>query len=55
MQALGLNRAECMFRAGMYLEGATFPTRLGHEAAGIVAAHRYMEGNTQFRKIVVSV
>ncbi|MBK6973362.1 MAG: zinc-dependent alcohol dehydrogenase family protein [Sterolibacteriaceae bacterium] len=38
VQALGLNRAECMFRAGMYLETPVLPSRLGYEAAGIVAA-----------------
>ncbi len=38
VQALGLNRAECMFRAGMYLEPAQFPSRLGYEAAGVVDA-----------------
>jgi len=38
VQALGLNRAECMFRSGMYLEAAAFPSRLGYEAAGVVDA-----------------
>jgi NADPH:quinone reductase-like Zn-dependent oxidoreductase len=38
VQALGLNRAECMFRAGMYLEGAALPSRLGYEAAGVIDA-----------------
>lgn len=38
VHALGLNRAEAMFRAGMYLEQPAFPARLGYEAAGTVAA-----------------
>jgi len=37
-QALGLNRAEAMFRAGVYLGTAQLPSRLGYEAAGIVDA-----------------
>ena len=36
VKALGLNRAEVMFRSGRYLEQPTFPARLGYEAAGIV-------------------
>lgn len=36
--AIGLNRAEVMFRQGMYLEAPTFPSRLGYEAAGTVDA-----------------
>ena len=38
VQALGLNRAEAMFRAGAYLEPAQLPSRLGYEAAGVVDA-----------------
>jgi NADPH:quinone reductase-like Zn-dependent oxidoreductase len=38
VKALGLNRAEAMFRSGMYLEEARFPSRLGYEAAGVVEA-----------------
>jgi NADPH:quinone reductase-like Zn-dependent oxidoreductase len=38
VKALGLNRAESMFRRGMYLEEPKFPSRLGYEAAGIVDA-----------------
>jgi NADPH:quinone reductase-like Zn-dependent oxidoreductase len=34
VKALGLNRAEVMFRSGHYLEQPTFPARLGYEAAG---------------------
>jgi NADPH:quinone reductase-like Zn-dependent oxidoreductase len=36
VKAIGLNRAESMFRSGHYLEAAQFPSRLGYEAAGIV-------------------
>jgi NADPH:quinone reductase-like Zn-dependent oxidoreductase len=38
VRALGLNRAEVMFRSGQYLEQPTFPTRLGYEAAGTIEA-----------------
>lgn len=38
IHALGLNRAESMFRRGQYLEDPKFPARLGYEAAGTVAA-----------------
>src|SRR4051812_9302332 len=37
IHALGLNRAESMFRSGQYLEDPTLPARLGYEAAGTVA------------------
>ena len=40
IQALGLNRAESMFRSGQYLEEPKLPARLGYEAAGTVAADR---------------
>ena len=36
VKALGLNRAESMFRAGNYLEVAKLPARLGYEAAGMI-------------------
>jgi NADPH:quinone reductase-like Zn-dependent oxidoreductase len=36
VKALGLNRAEAMFRSGQYLEEPTVPSRLGYEAAGVV-------------------
>jgi NADPH:quinone reductase-like Zn-dependent oxidoreductase len=36
VKALGLNRAESMFRRGEYLEQPQFPARLGYEAAGTV-------------------
>lgn len=37
IEAIGLNRAEALFRAGRYIEPASaFPARLGAEAAGVV-------------------
>ena len=36
VEAIGLNRAEVMFRAGNYLEQPKFPSSLGYEAAGVV-------------------
>ncbi len=38
VKALGLNRAESMFRLGQYLEEPSFPARHGYEAAGTVEA-----------------
>jgi NADPH:quinone reductase-like Zn-dependent oxidoreductase len=38
VKALGLNRAESMFRRGEYIEQPDFPACLGCEAAGTVAA-----------------
>jgi NADPH:quinone reductase-like Zn-dependent oxidoreductase len=38
VKALGLNRAESMFRSGQYLEDPRLPAQLGYEAAGTVAA-----------------
>ncbi|MBL8658132.1 MAG: zinc-dependent alcohol dehydrogenase family protein [Rhodospirillales bacterium] len=38
VQAIGLNRAEALFRAGQYLEAAKLPARIGYEAAGVVDA-----------------
>jgi NADPH:quinone reductase-like Zn-dependent oxidoreductase len=38
VEAIGLNRAEVMFREGQYLENPELPSRLGYEAAGIVDA-----------------
>jgi NADPH:quinone reductase-like Zn-dependent oxidoreductase len=37
IKAIGLNRAEAMFRSGQYLEAPKLPARLGYEAAGIIA------------------
>jgi NADPH:quinone reductase len=38
VEAIGLNRAEVMFRRGQYLENPELPSRIGYEAAGIVDA-----------------
>lgn len=38
VEAIGLNRAEVMFRRGEYLEDPSFPSRIGYEAAGTVEA-----------------
>ena len=38
VEAIGLNRAEIMFRTGTYLETPRLPARLGLEAAGVVDA-----------------
>lgn len=38
VEALGLNRAECMLRQGKYAFAPTFPSRIGMEAAGPVEA-----------------
>ena len=36
VEAIGLNRADVMFRTGRYLEKATFPSQMGFEASGTV-------------------
>lgn len=36
VKAIGLNRAESMWRRGQYIESAHLPARLGYEAAGTV-------------------
>jgi NADPH:quinone reductase len=38
VQALGLNRAEVMYRTNAYTEQAAFPSRIGYEAAGVIDA-----------------
>ena len=38
VKAMGLNRAEVMFRTGRYVTEPTFPAIIGYEAAGTVAA-----------------
>jgi NADPH:quinone reductase-like Zn-dependent oxidoreductase len=38
VKALGLNRAEVMFRNGQYLETPVLPAKNGYEAAGIIEA-----------------
>ncbi len=47
VEAIGLNRAEVMFRKGQYLEDPELPSRLGYEAAGIVDAVGPGVGNIQ--------
>ncbi len=47
VHTIGLNRAESMYRSGQYLEVPQLPSRLGYEAAGIVAA--IGEGVTEFK------
>jgi NADPH:quinone reductase-like Zn-dependent oxidoreductase len=36
VEAIGLNRAEVMFREGHYVEEPEFPSLLGYEAAGVI-------------------
>lgn len=38
VKAIGINRADVMFRQGRYIEQAKFPTRLGYDASGVVRA-----------------
>ncbi len=38
VEAIGLNRAEIMFRRGQYLEEPKLPSRLGYEASGTIDA-----------------
>lgn len=38
VRAIGLNRAECVFRKGQYLIQPTLPSLLGYEASGVVEA-----------------
>jgi NADPH:quinone reductase-like Zn-dependent oxidoreductase len=38
VKAIGLNRAESMFRTDVYVETPKFPAKLGYEAAGVVEA-----------------
>jgi NADPH:quinone reductase len=47
VQALGLNRAEVMYRTNTYTEQAQFPSRIGYEAAGVIDA--IGEGVTEFQ------
>jgi NADPH:quinone reductase-like Zn-dependent oxidoreductase len=47
VKALGLNRAESMFRSGQYLEEPKLPARLGYEAAGTIES--VGEGVTEFK------
>jgi NADPH:quinone reductase-like Zn-dependent oxidoreductase len=47
VKALGLNRADVMFRTGHYIEKAVLPSRLGYEASGVVDA--VGDGVTEFQ------
>src|SRR6201982_1196109 len=38
VKAIGINRAEAMWRTDMYIEPVKFPAGLGYEAAGLVEA-----------------
>jgi NADPH:quinone reductase-like Zn-dependent oxidoreductase len=38
VHAIGLNRAESMYRKGAYLQDYTGPSRVGYEASGVVEA-----------------
>lgn len=38
VRAIGINRAEIMYRTGQYVIAPRFPARLGYEAAGVVSA-----------------
>ena len=38
VEAIGLNRAEVMFRQGQYLEAPEYPSKIGYEASGIIDA-----------------
>ena len=41
LEALGMNRAEVLFRQGQYLEPTEPPSRIGYEGAGVVEAVGY--------------
>lgn len=54
VEAIGLNRAEAVFRAGNYIEPTTLPARIGYEAAGTVEAlGSGVQGFVQGEKICV--
>ena len=38
VRALGLNRAESMYRTGRYVIEPTFPATMGYEASGVIDA-----------------
>ncbi len=38
VEAIGLNRADVLFRQGQYLQKPDLPSRLGYEAAGTIDA-----------------
>ncbi|MES2579241.1 MAG: zinc-dependent alcohol dehydrogenase family protein [Pseudomonadota bacterium] len=47
VRAIGLNRAESMYRTGLYLEAPKLPSRIGYEASGEITA--IGEGVTAFK------
>jgi NADPH:quinone reductase-like Zn-dependent oxidoreductase len=51
VEAIGLNRAEVMFRTGTYLETPTFPARIGLEAAGVRFVFEHLERGTLEPKV----
>ena len=55
VEAIGLNRAEVMFREGQYLEDPELPSRLGYEAAGIVDAVGSGVGDIQIGDCVSTI
>ena len=55
VEAIGLNRAEVMFRRGQYLEDPELPSRLGYEAAGIVDAVGPGVGDIQIGNCVSTI
>ena len=38
VEAVGLNRAEAMFRAGIYMKAPKFPSLIGYEGVGVIEA-----------------
>lgn len=38
VESIGINRADAMYRQGMYIENPIFPAQIGYEAAGIIEA-----------------
>ena len=38
VKSIGINRADAMYRQGMYIENPIFPAKLGYEAAGVIEA-----------------
>jgi NADPH:quinone reductase-like Zn-dependent oxidoreductase len=38
VKSIGINRADAMYRQGMYIENPILPAKLGYEAAGIIEA-----------------
>jgi hypothetical protein len=50
VKALGLNRAESMFRLGHYVEEPVFPARLGYEAGGSERSRRRRDERRGWRR-----